>query len=309
MGRYLVRRVLLLIPSMLVVFTITFFVMHATPGGPWDRTGRPLPAVVIENLNVKYGLDKPLWQQYTMFLMGIITRGDLGPSYSRYGQDVRTIIANFLPVSVQLGVVSMLLALTVGLSLGVVSAVKHNTWVDYLSMFLAIVGVSAPSYVVATVLIIVFALTLRCLPTGGWEGIFSRRIIIPAVALALRPMALLARYTRSSVLDVLRRDYVRTARAKGLPERVVLVRHALRNALIPVATMAGITFANVVTGSFFVESVTRVPGIGRYFVSSVSARDYPVIMGTTLLYAAIVMVTNLIVDVAYVFLDPQVRYD
>jgi ABC-type dipeptide/oligopeptide/nickel transport system permease component len=194
------------------------------------------------------------------------------------------------------------------LTLGVVSAVKHNTWADYLSMFLAIIGVSAPSYVVATIMIIVFAITLRWLPTGGWEGVFSKRIIIPAVALALRPMALLARYTRSSVLDVLRQDYVRTARAKGLPERLVLVRHAVRNALIPIATVAGITFAHVVTGSFFVESVTRVPGIGRYFVSSVSARDYPVIMGTTLLYAAIVMVMNLVVDVVYVFIDPRVRY-
>jgi len=293
---------------MLVVFTITFFLMHATPGGPWDRTGRPLPPIVIENLNAKYGLDKPLWQQYTTFLWGVVTRFDLGPSYSRYGQDVRTIIGGFLPVSLKLGVVSMLLALVAGLSLGVLSALRHNSWLDYLSMFLAIVGVSTPSYVVATVMIIAFAIHFRWLPTGGWEGIFSNRIIIPAVALALRPMALLARYTRSSVLDVLRHDYVRTARAKGLPERLVLVRHALRNALIPIATVAGISFTHVVTGSFFVESVTRVPGIGRYFVSSVSARDYPVIMGTTLLYAAIVMLMNLTVDVMYVFLDPRVRY-
>ncbi len=308
MGRYLIRRLLLLIPSMLVVFTITFFLMHATPGGPWDRTGRPLPKTVIDNLNARYGLDKPLWQQYTSFLVGIVTRGDLGPSYSRYGQDVKDVLVNFFPVSLQLGAVSMVIALVLGLTLGLVSAVKHNTWMDYVSMLLAIIGVSAPSYVVATVMIIVFAITLRWVPTGGWEGVLSKRIIIPAVALALRPMALLARYTRSSVLDVLRRDYVRTARAKGLPERLVLARHALRNAMIPIATVAGITFANVVTGSFFVESVTRVPGIGRYFVSSVAARDYPVIMGTTLLYAAIVMLMNLVVDVVYVFLDPRVRF-
>lgn len=309
MGRYLIRRLLLLIPSMLVVFTITFFLMHATPGGPWDRTGRPLPKTVIDNLNARYGLDKPLWQQYTSFLVGIVTRGDLGPSYSRYGQDVKDVLVNFFPVSLQLGAVSMVIALVLGLTLGLVSAVKHNTWMDYVSMLLAIIGVSAPSYVVATVMIIVFAITLRWVPTGGWEGVLSKRIIIPAVALALRPMALLARYTRSSVLDVLRRDYVRTARAKGLPERLVLARHALRNAMIPIATVAGITFANVVTGSFFVESVTRVPGIGRYFVSSVAARDYPVIMGTTLLYAAIVMLMNLVVDVVYVFLDPRVRFN
>jgi oligopeptide transport system permease protein len=308
MGRYLIRRLLLLIPSMLVVFTITFFLMHATPGGPWDRTGRPLPKAAIENLNARYGLDKPLWEQYTSFLVGIVTRGDLGPSYSRYGQDVKDILINFFPISIQLGVVAMSIALVLGVSLGVLSAVKHNTWMDYLSMFLAIVGVSTPSYVVATIMIIVFAISLRWVPTGGWEGILSKRILIPAIALALRPMALLARYTRSSVLDVLRRDYVRTARAKGLPEHLVLARHVVRNALITITTVAGITFAYVVTGSFFVESVTNVPGIGRYFVSSVAARDYPVIMGTTLLYAAIVMIMNLVVDVAYVFLDPQVRF-
>ncbi len=309
MGRYLIRRLLLLVPSMLVVFTITFFLMHATPGGPWARTGRPLPKAVIENLNARYGLDKPLWEQYTSFLVGIVTRGDFGPSYSRYGRDVKDILVDFFPVSLKLGAVAMVLALVLGLSLGVLSAVKHNTWMDYVSMFLGIVGVSVPSYVVATIMIIVFAITMRWVPTGGWDGILSRRILIPAIALSLRPMALLARYTRSSVLDVLRRDYVRTARAKGLPERLVLARHAVRNAMIPIATVAGITFANVVTGSFFVESVTKVPGIGRYFVSSVSARDYPVIMGTTLLYAAIVMVMNLIVDVVYVFLDPRVRYN
>jgi ABC-type dipeptide/oligopeptide/nickel transport system permease component len=306
MTNYLLRRLSLLIPSMLVVFTITFVLMHATPGGPWDRGERPLPQLTIDNLNAKYGLDKPIWEQYVIFL-GRTLRGDLGASYSRYGQDVTTILASFFPVSLQLGAVAMVIALTIGLTLGVLAAVKHNTWIDYVASFLSVFGVSTPSYVVATVLIILFAVRLGWLPTGGWKGITSRLVIIPATALSLRPLALIARYTRSSVLDVLGKDYVRTARAKGLRERTVLVRHALRNALIPVVTVGGIAFADVVTGSFFVESVCAVPGIGRYFVSSVMGRDYPVIIGTTLLYAVLVMIMNLVVDVTYVFIDPRVR--
>jgi ABC-type dipeptide/oligopeptide/nickel transport system permease component len=282
--------------------------MHATPGGPWDREDRPLPENVIEHLNEKYGLDRPLWEQYFRFLGGLVLHGDLGPSFSRAGQSVTTILRSFFPVSLQLGSVAIAIALVFGVSLGLIAAVGHNTWADYVSTFVSVVGVSAPSYVIATTLIVVLAVGLGWVPTGGWDGISSRRIIIPAIALSLRSLALLARYTRSSVLDVLQRDYIRTARAKGLRERVILVRHALRNALIPVATVAGIAFANVVTGSFFVESVCVVPGIGRYFVNSVSGRDYPVIMGTTLLYAAIVMIMNLVVDIGYVFLDPRVRY-
>ena len=308
MTNYLLRRLVLLVPSLLVIFTITFFVMHATPGGPWDRSERPLPQATIEALNAKYGLDQPLWRQYLRFL-GQVVRGDLGASYSRYGQDVSTILRSFFPISLQLGVVAMLMALGAGLGLGLVGAMRHNSALDYLSSFVAIVGVSTPNYVVAALLIVLLAVRLGWLPTGGWDGISSRLVLIPAFALSLRPMALIARYTRSSVLDVLGRDYVRTARAKGLSERAVLMRHALRNALIPVSTVAGIAFADVVTGSFFVESVCRVPGIGRYFVTSVAARDYPVIMGTTLLYAALVMLMNLVVDVGYIFLDPRVRYD
>lgn len=309
MYKYIARRVLLLIPSLLAVFTITFFLMHATPGSPWDRTGRPLPAQVVERLNEKYGLDEPVWKQYLMYLESIVVRGDLGESYSRQGQDVTTILARFFPVSLQLGILSMLIALALGISLGVISAYRHNTWLDKTATFVAIIGVSTPNYVVATILIIVFSVYLGWLPTGGWDGIFSTKVIIPAIALALLPTAMLARYVRSSMLEVWRADYIRTARAKGARERIILLRHGLRNALIPAVTVAGIAFAEVVTGSFFVESITAVPGIGRYFVSSVMARDYPVIIGTTLLYAVIVMVMNLVVDVLYTFLDPRLRYD
>jgi ABC-type dipeptide/oligopeptide/nickel transport system permease component len=309
MGRYIVRRLLLLVPSLLVVYTITFFLMHATPGGPWDRAGRPLPPEVIARLDAKYGLDDPLWQQYWRFLAGIVTEGDLGQSYNRASRDVTTILLDFFPVSLQLGAVAMLVAVVGGVSLGVLGAVRHNTALDYLATFFSVVGISTPNYVVATLLVIVFAVYLGWLPAVGWDGVFSTSVLIPAFALALPPLALLARYTRSSLLDVLRRDYVRTARAKGVGERWVLARHALRNALIPVATVAGVAFAEVITGSFFVESITGVPGIGRYFVTSIFARDYPVIMGTTLLFAALVMVMNLLVDVLYVVLDPRLRYD
>jgi ABC-type dipeptide/oligopeptide/nickel transport system permease component len=309
MSRYIVRRVALLIPSLLAVFTITFLLMHATPGSPWDRTGRPLPAQVVERLNEKYGLDEPVWRQYVIYLEGIVLRGDLGESYNRVGQDVGTILMRFFPISLQLGTVAMSIALLAGVSLGILSAYYHNTWLDRGATFLAVVGVSTPNYVVATLLIIVFSVYLGWLPTGGWDGIFSVKIIIPAAALALLPMALLARYVRSSMLEVWGSDYIRTARAKGVGERLILVRHGLRNALIPAVTVAGIAFAEVVTGSFFVESISAVPGIGRYFVTSVMARDYPVIIGTTLLYATIVMVMNLIVDILYTFLDPRLHYD
>jgi ABC-type dipeptide/oligopeptide/nickel transport system permease component len=309
MVNYILRRLLLVIPSMLAVFTITFFLMHATPGGPWDRTGRPLPEHVVERLNEKYGLDKPVWRQYTDFLWGAISRGDLGESYSHYGQSVVKILVSFFPVSLQLGALAMGCALVAGIGLGVLSAINHNTWIDYLATFLSIFGVSTPNYVVANLLVIALAVKLGWLPTGGWEGLLDKRVIIPTISLALPPMALIARYTRASMLDVLQQDYIRTARSKGLRERIVLGTHALRNAMIPVATAAGVAFASVVTGSFFVESTTKVPGIGRYFVKSVSGRDYPVIMGTTLLYALVVMLMNLVVDILYAFLDPRVRYD
>lgn len=309
MQQYIIRRVLLLIPSMLAVFTITFFLMHATPGGPWDRTGRPLPAAVVERLNEKYGLDEPMWRQYLLYLENLVLRGDLGESYSRQGQDVATILLRFFPVSLQLGTLAMLVALLLGVTLGIISAYFHNSWLDTSATFLAIVGVSTPNYVVATTLIIVFSVWLGWLPTGGWDGAFSVKVIIPTIALALFPMALLARYVRASLLEVWRADYIRTARAKGLGERLILVRHGLRNALVPAVTVAGIAFAEVVTGSFFVESITAVPGIGRYFVTSVMARDYPVIIGTTLLFAAIVMVMNLVVDLLYTWLDPRLRFD
>jgi len=309
MRRYVVRRVVALIPTLLLIYTIVFFLMRATPGGPWDETGsRPVFPEVRENLMKKYHLNDPLWKQYVDYLVSAL-HGDLGPSYRQRGRTVNEIIADFFPISLQLGLAAMVVAVGVGVPLGFLAAIRQDTWIDRGLMFLAVIGISTPSFVVATVLIVVFGVYLRLVPTSGWSGLFSRQALIPLFALALWPLAAVARYARSSMLEVIRADYVRTARAKGLTELAVVAQHAARNAMIPVVTITGVYLAFVVTGSFYVESVTGVPGLGRYLVLSISARDYPIIMGTTLLLAVIVMVVNLIVDLTYAFLDPRIRYE
>ncbi len=304
---YVIRRVLLLFPTLLALYTLTFFLMHATPGGPWDSSEKPLPAAVQEQLKRAYGLDKPLWRQYVAYL-GKAVQGDFGPSYAQRSRTVTDIVKTSFPVSLKLAAVAMLVATLIGLPLGIVGALRHNTWLDHLATFVSIVGISTPSYVVASLLVLILASQLHLVPTGGWDGIFSPRIVVPAVALALYPAAVLARYTRSSMLDVLRTDYVRTARAKGLREGAVVVAHALKNALLPVITVAGIVLADVMTGSFFVETVYQVPGIGRFFVQSISGRDYPVILGTVLLLGTVISVMNLIVDLLYPLIDPRIGF-
>ncbi len=308
MTRYIVRRVLLLVPTLLAVYTISFVLIHAMPGGPFDTGDKPLSAEALARLNAAYGLDKPLWQQYLSYLWNVL-HGDFGPSLVQQGRSVSDIFKDFFPVSLQLGLLAFLFAVVMGLAAGVFSAIRQNTPVDYFCTFGAIIGISAPSYVVASLLILLFANTFHLLPTGGWNGLFDKAALIPAFALALGPAAILARYTRSSLLDVLRQDYVRTARAKGLDERSAIVRHALRNAMIPVATVMGLSFANVITGSFFIETTCNVPGLGRYFVKSVNGRDYSVMFGTVLLFAAIIAVMNLIVDLLYGVLDPRIAYE
>lgn len=301
---YAIRRILLIFPTMLAIYTITFFLIHATPGGPWSNQDKPMPKAVLDRLNEAYGLNDPLWKQYWDYLRNVL-RGDFGPSFTSRSRTVSDIISDTFPISLQLGLVAMVIAVAVGVTLGTLGAVKHNGWIDYVSSFLAIVGISTPSYVVASLLILFFSSYLGLLPTNGWDGIFSVKIIIPALALSFFPAAILARYTRSSLLDVLNADYVRTARAKGLKDRVVIVRHALRNALLPVVTVAGVVFADIITGSFFVETISGVPGLGRYFVTSISSRDYPVVLGTVLLFGFVITLMNLIVDLIYPFLDPR----
>lgn len=307
MGTYIARRLLLVIPTILAVYTITFVLMHATPGGPWDSADKPLPPQVIANLNAKYHLNDPLWKQYVEYVGGVL-HGDLGPSYDNPAMTVTDVVRDFFPVSLKLGLVAMVLGAAIGLSLGVVAALHQNSWLDHAAMFGAVVGIATPSYVMATLLILLLALELHLVPTSGWGGVFSPRIIVPALALCLGPAAQLARYTRSSVLEVLRQNYVRTAEAKGLRYRSVVARHVLKNAMNPVVTISGVILANVITGSFFVETICGVPGIGRYFVTAATGRDYPVLMALTLLFAILIILANLVVDVAYGFLDPRVSY-
>ncbi len=305
MGRYVIRRLLLLIPVLFFISIITFSLAHAVPGGPFDRE-KALPPEVKANLEKYYGLDQPVWKQYVDYVTDVIFRFDFGPSYRSRGRGVNDIFKDHLPVSAQLGLAAMAIALVIGLPLGILAALKQNTIWDYLGMGLAIFGVSVPAIVLGPMLILIFALSLHLLPVAGWGT--PAKMIMPALALGLRESAIIARLTRASMLQVIREDYIRTARAKGLTERVVMVRHALKNAFIPVATILGPMFAALVTGTFIVEQIFAIPGMGKYFITSITNRDYPVVMGTILLYAVFLVLANLAVDLTYAFLDPRIRY-
>jgi len=304
-GTYIIRRVLLLIPTLLAIYTLTFLLIHATPGGPWSQGDKPVPPLVMERLNAAYGLDQPLWKQYLTYL-GNALQGDFGPSFSSRSRTVTDIIGDTLPVSLQLGLVAMVIAAVVGISLGTIGAIRHNSAVDYVASFIAIFGISTPSYVVVSLLVLLLSSWLGLVPTGGWSGIFSTKIIIPATALALYPAAVLARYTRASMLDVLTTDYVRTARAKGLGERLVIVRHAVRNALLPVVTLVALTLGVVIGGVFTVEYVFSYPGIGLAVVEAIDQRDFPLLQGAFLLLTISVILFNLLADLVYFKLDPRV---
>jgi ABC-type dipeptide/oligopeptide/nickel transport system permease component len=305
MLRYVIRRLLWLIPVLFFISVITFSLAHAVPGGPFQRE-HALPPEVVANLTKYYGLDQPVWKQYVKYISDVVLRFDFGPTYRSRGRSVNDIFADHLPVSAQLGLVALLLALCIGVSLGIVSALKQNTIWDYMAMGLAIFGISVPSIVLGPLLILVFAIALKWLPVAGWGT--PAQMVLPALALGLNQSAVIARLTRASMLQVVREDYIRTARAKGLIERTVMVRHALKNAFIPVATILGPMFAFLVTGTFIVEQIFAIPGMGRYFVTSITNRDYPVVMGTILLYAMILVLANLAVDISYAFLDPRIRY-
>jgi ABC-type dipeptide/oligopeptide/nickel transport system permease component len=305
MTRYIIRRLLWMIPVLLFISLVTFGLLRAVPGGPFDRE-KPLPAEIRANLEHYYGLDKPLAQQYIDYVGRIVTHFDFGPSYSSRSRTVNDIFRDHLPVSAQLGFLAIVVALVIGLPLGILAALKQNTIWDYLGMAAAVVGVSVPNIVLGPVLIVVFALTLKWLPVAGWGT--PDKLVMPVLALGLHQSAIIARLTRASMLQVIREDYIRTARAKGLSERVVMVRHALKNAFIPVATVLGPMFAALTTGTFVVERIFAIPGLGKYFITSITNRDYPVVMGTILLYAVFLVAANLVVDITYAFLDPRIRY-
>ncbi len=307
MIQYIIRRLLQFIPVILAVTIFTFTMVRVIPGGPFDRIGdKTLPPEIIANLEAKYDLDKPVWQQYLDYLWNLL-HFDLGPSFQYRTRTVNDIIGESLPVSAQLGVMSVLLSLIIGIPMGCIAALKHNTTIDYVSTFIAILGRSIPSVVLGPVSIWLFALVLGWFPVARWEG--PKYWVLPVFTLGTAYSAGIARLTRGSLLEVLREDYIRTARAKGLREAVVVARHALKNALIPVITYLGPILAAVLTGTFVVETIFGIPGLGKHFVESVNNRDYPLVMGTALLYALLLVTANLLVDITYAWLDPRIRYD
>ncbi len=308
MLQYAVSRVLWLAPTLLAMALVTFLVMHATPGSPLDPVAEganPLPPEAQKNLARAYGLDKPLPEQFVIFV-GKALRGDFGQSFVYKTRTVGEIIAATFPVSLLLGSMAFALAVAVGLTLGILGAVHQNRAWDYVSVSLATFGVAVPNFVMAIFAIILFSFIIPLFPTGGWDS--PRNWVLPTVTLALAPMGLIARYTRASMLEVIRSDYTLTARSKGLAERPVIFKHALKNALIPIVTLLGPLFAAIGTGSFFVEAIFRVPGMGQFFVLSMTGRDYPMIMAVVLVYGAFLAAMNLLVDLAYGALDPRIRY-
>ena len=301
---YLIRRLLWLIPVLLVTTVLTFALMYSIPGNPFQNAERPLPPAIVQRLMSYYNLDEPVAQQYFRY-MGNALRGDFGPSYSYKDRSVNDIVRGGFPVSAVLGLLALAVALLIGVPLGIASALRQNTAVDYFSMVFALGGVSVPAMTMGPLLIWIFALKLGILPVARWGT--WQQAILPAFTLGIGSAAILARLTRASMLQVLREDYIRTARAKGASEWRVTIRHALRNALIPVVTVLGPMAAGLVTGSLVVERIFAVPGLGKYYVDAVTARDYPVIMGTTLLYAVLLVVANLAVDITYTWIDPRIK--
>lgn len=302
----IIRRTLALIPVLFVISVITFLLMHSVPGSPFATEDKPLPPQIKANLEAFYGLDEPLVTQYLSYMANAL-RGDLGPSYLQRNRTVNDIIRQQLPPSATLGLLALGVAILLGIPIGILSAVKQNTWLDYVGMFVAVAGVSVPAMTLGPLLIWGVALELDLLPVARWGT--WQQAILPSLTLGLGSAAILARLTRASMLQVIHQDYIRTARSKGLGERTVINKHALRNALIPVVTVLGPLFAALVTGSMVVEQIFAIPGLGRYFVDSVAARDYPVIMGTTLLYAVVLVVSNLLVDISYTLIDPRIRLE
>ncbi len=302
MWAYFFKRLLHGVPVLLAVATVTFLLMHAVPGGPFDRD-KKLPPEIIANIEAKYHLDKPVWQQYLLYIKQVV-QGDLGPSYKYIGRDVSDIIRDTFPVSLTLGLCAVLVTLGLGIPAGLLSAARQNSVWDRTCIFIATLGISLPSFVLGALLILVFSHQLHLLPPALWEG--PRHIILPALALGAGFAGYIARLTRSTVLEVLTTDYIRTARAKGLSESMVLVKHALKNSVSPIVSVMGPLTAGLVTGSFVIEYIFSIPGMGNYFITAVTNRDYPLIMGVTLVYAVLIVLANILVDLIYMKLDPRV---
>jgi oligopeptide transport system permease protein len=311
MLRFLFRRLLIAIPTLFVVVTLAFFMMRAAPGSPFVNERRLAPEVE-RNVMAKYGLDRPLAVQYANYVGGVL-HGDFGPSLKYKDKSVLRIIKDGFPASLLIGVLAMALGATVGVTLGVIAALRQNRPADYAAMGVAVLGVCIPTFVTAPLLVLVFAAWLGVLPTAGWPAATQpwttawRYLVMPVVVLSLPQIAIISRLTRAGMIEVMRSNYVRTARAKGLPEHSVVLRHALRGAILPLVSYLGPATAGVITGSLVVEQIFQLPGIGRAFVTSALQRDYTVVMGVVILYASLILFLNLVADVLYAMLDPRVR--
>ncbi|MBQ9518253.1 MAG: ABC transporter permease [Eubacterium sp.] len=302
---YIVKRILLSIFTIWVVITITFFVMHAVPGGPF--VGEKATTVAVQKaMEAKYGLDKPLMVQYGTYLKDIVTKFDFGPSLKQRGRMVSDIIMDGMRTSAKLGVIAAILSAIVGIVLGAIAALRRNKLIDRIIMVITTAFVSMPSFIMGSLLLALFAIKLQWLPANGST---SSGLVLPIITLALYPMAYITRLTRSSMLDVLGQDYIRTAKAKGVSGTKIIFGHALKNSLIPVLTYFGPMLAYIVTGSLVVEQIFAVPGIGRAFVSSITNRDYPMIMGTTIILAALIVIMNLVTDILYKVVDPRINFE
>lgn len=305
MGRFLFNRAIAMVVTLFVIITLTFTLMHAIPGGPFTRE-RALPPAVLEALNKKYHLDDPVWKQYVDYVGGVL-RLDLGPSFQRIGVTVNQLIEEGWPYTAKIGTASVVMIILLGIPTGIISALKQNKWQDHTVMVLATLGITIPSFVMATGIVYIFSARLGWLPSNGLTS--WKHMIGPTIALGGFSLAFVARLTRSSMLEVLQQDYIRTARAKGLSEFKVIGKHALKNALIPVVTYLGPTIAFILTGSFVVERIFAIPGIGKHFVEAVGNRDYTVIMGLTIFYALFLIVAVLIVDLLYGLIDPRIKLE
>ena len=305
MLRYTVRRLLQIIPVLFVIITATFFMVRFVPGGPFTAE-KAIPPEILKNLEAHYGLDQPLWRQYLNYL-GSIAHGDLGPSFKYSNRTVNEIIADKLPVSLELGALSLVVALIVGLTLGVLAAVRRNSWLDYLASSIGMLGICVPTFVLGPLLVLYFAIHLGWVNASGWYTWQDR--VLPVLTLGFVYAAYIMRLTRGGMLEVLNQDYIRTARAKGATETRIVLRHALRGGLLPVVSFLGPAIAGILTGSFVIETIFQIPGLGREFVNSAFNRDYTLVLGTVILYAGLIVVLNLAADIAQVWLNPKLKFE
>ncbi len=307
MFNYILKRLAIAIPTLLILIVLSFLLMHAAPGGPFTQE-RAIPPEILANLEAKYGLDQPLWKQMLTYVTNVAFHFDFGPSFIYKDQTVNEIIAKGFPITLTYGGLSFVAAVVFGVTLGVAAAINHNTWIDYTAVGISIGAQVLPNFVMAPILVLIFTLWLRLLPGGGWEGGQWQYLILPVVALSTSYMASIARIMRSSMLEVMNANHIRTARAKGLPTRRIIFRHALKPAMLPVVSYLGPAFVSMITGSVVIDIFFSTGGIGLFFVNAALNRDYSVMMGITILVGALTIIFSLVVDILYAWIDPKIRY-